>query len=65
MVGITALWALEDTARLQSGETVLIQGGAGGVGGFAVQLAKHLGAYVIATASPCLAGRNDIGIYLL
>jgi NADPH:quinone reductase-like Zn-dependent oxidoreductase len=51
LAGITALWALEDTARLQAGETVLIHGGAGGVGTFAVQLARHLGAKVIATAS--------------
>ncbi len=48
---LTALWALEDTAQLKRGETILIQGGAGGVAGFAVQLAKHIGATVIATAS--------------
>jgi NADPH:quinone reductase-like Zn-dependent oxidoreductase len=48
---LTALWALEDTAKLQPGETILIQGGAGGVAGFAVQLAKHIGATVITTAS--------------
>jgi NADPH:quinone reductase-like Zn-dependent oxidoreductase len=51
LTGITAIWAIEDTARLQAGETVLIQGGAGGVAGFAIQLAKHLGATVITTAS--------------
>jgi NADPH:quinone reductase-like Zn-dependent oxidoreductase len=51
LTGITALWALEDTACLQAGETVLIHGAAGGVGTFAVQLARHLGAKVIATAS--------------
>ena len=51
LTGLTALWALEDTARLRPGETVLIQGGAGGVAGFAIQLAKHLGARVITTAS--------------
>ncbi len=51
LTGITAIWALEDTARLKSGETVLIQGGAGGVAGFGIQLAKHLGATVITTAS--------------
>jgi NADPH:quinone reductase-like Zn-dependent oxidoreductase len=51
LVGITAIWAIEDTARLQSGETILIQGGAGGVGGFAIQLAHHIGARVITTAS--------------
>jgi NADPH:quinone reductase-like Zn-dependent oxidoreductase len=51
LTGLTALWALEDTARLSAGETILIQGGAGGVAGFAIQLAKHLGARVITTAS--------------
>jgi NADPH:quinone reductase-like Zn-dependent oxidoreductase len=48
---LTALWALEDTAKLKRGETILIQGGAGGVAGFAIQLAKHIGASVITTAS--------------
>jgi len=51
LTSITALWALEDTAKLKIGETILIQGGAGGVAGFAIQLAKHLGATVITTAS--------------
>jgi len=51
LTGLTALWALEDTARLKAGETILIQGGAGGVAGFGIQLAKHLGATVITTAS--------------
>jgi NADPH:quinone reductase-like Zn-dependent oxidoreductase len=51
MIGLTALVALEDTARLKSGETILIHGGAGGVGGFAVQYAKHIGARVLVTAS--------------
>jgi NADPH:quinone reductase-like Zn-dependent oxidoreductase len=45
------LTAIEDTAHLKAGQTILIQGGAGGVAGFAVQLAKHLGATVITTAS--------------
>jgi NADPH:quinone reductase-like Zn-dependent oxidoreductase len=45
------LWAVEDTAKLQKGETILIQGGAGGVAGFAIQLSKHLGATVLTTAS--------------
>ena len=52
LTSLTAIWALEDTAQLQRGETVLIHGGAGGVAGFAIQLAKHLGATVITTASP-------------
>jgi NADPH:quinone reductase-like Zn-dependent oxidoreductase len=51
LTSLTALWAVEDTAKLQPGETILIQGGAGGVAGFAIQLAKHLGARVLTTAS--------------
>jgi NADPH:quinone reductase-like Zn-dependent oxidoreductase len=51
LTGITALWAIEDTAHVQGGETILIHGAAGGVGSFAAQLALHLGARVIATAS--------------
>ncbi len=51
LTSLTALCALEDTAKLKSGETILIQGGAGGVAGFAIQLAKHIGATVITTAS--------------
>jgi len=51
LTSLTAIWALEDTAKLQRGETILIQGGAGGVAGFAIQLAKHIGADVITTAS--------------
>jgi NADPH:quinone reductase-like Zn-dependent oxidoreductase len=51
LTSLTALTALEDTAHLKAGQTILIQGGAGGVAGFAIQLAKHLGAKVITTAS--------------
>src|SRR5438874_8031820 len=51
LTSLTALWALEDTAKLKSGETILNQGGAGGVAGLAIQLAKHLGATLITTAS--------------
>ena len=51
LTSLTALWAVEDTAQLRPGETILIQGGAGGVAGFAIQLSKHLGANVITTAS--------------
>ena len=51
LTSLTAIWALEDTAKLKKGETVLIQGGAGGVAGFAIQLAHHIGATVITTAS--------------
>ena len=51
LTGITAIWAIEDTAQLLPGETILIEGGAGGVAGFAIQLAKYLGATVITTTS--------------
>lgn len=51
LVGLTALVTVEDTLELKAGETILIQGGAGGVAGFAIQVAKHLGAHVISTAS--------------
>lgn len=49
--GITAWHALFSVAGLRAGETVLIHGGAGGVGSFAVQFASKAGARVIATAS--------------
>jgi NADPH:quinone reductase-like Zn-dependent oxidoreductase len=48
--------ALVDHGRLKKGERVLVRGGAGGVGLFAVQLAAHLGAQVIATAEERDAG---------
>jgi NADPH:quinone reductase-like Zn-dependent oxidoreductase len=51
LASLTALWAIEDTARLEPGETILIQGGAGGVAGFGIAFAKYLGATVITTAS--------------
>jgi NADPH:quinone reductase-like Zn-dependent oxidoreductase len=51
LTGITAIWAIEDTAQLQAGETILIQGGAGGVASFAIQLAKYLSATVVTTTS--------------
>lgn len=51
LTGLTALISIEDTLKLRKGETILIQGGAGGVAGFAIALAKHLGARVITTAS--------------
>ena len=51
LIGLTASISIEDTLKILPGETVLIQGGAGGVAGFAIQLAKHLGAHVITTAS--------------
>jgi len=51
LIGLTALVSVEDTLQLKAGETILIQGGAGGVASFAIQLAKHIGARVITTAS--------------
>lgn len=51
LAGLTAICTVEDTLKLKAGETILIQGGAGGVAAFATQLAKHLGARVITTAS--------------
>ena len=56
LTGLTAIRAIEDSLKLKAGETILIQGGAGGVASFAIQLAKHLGARVITTAS---AGNLD------
>jgi len=49
--GGTAWRALVDTAHVAPGQTVLVQGGSGGVGGLAVQIAKARGAKVLATAS--------------
>jgi NADPH:quinone reductase-like Zn-dependent oxidoreductase len=48
---LTAWQAIFDTAGLSAGQKILIHGAAGGVGSFAVQLAKWKGAYVIGTAS--------------
>ncbi len=49
--GGTALQALVDHAKLAAGQRVLITGAAGGVGHFAVQIAKHLGAHVVGVCS--------------
>jgi NADPH:quinone reductase-like Zn-dependent oxidoreductase len=51
IVALTAWQALIDTAKLSAGQTVLIHGASGGVGSFAIQIAKARGANVIATAS--------------
>jgi alcohol dehydrogenase len=51
LVGLTAWQALVDMANLKPGQKVFIQAGTGGVGTFAIQLAKHLGATVATTAS--------------
>ena len=51
-VALTAWQALFEHATLRAGQRVLINGAGGGVGGFAIQLAKGAGVFVIATASP-------------
>ncbi|WP_184549021.1 type I polyketide synthase, partial [Streptosporangium becharense] len=52
VVYLTAYYGLADLAKLRAGESVLVHAGAGGVGMAAVQLARHFGAEVFATASP-------------
>ena len=51
LVGLTAWQALVERAKLKPGQKVFIQAGSGGVGTFAIQLAKHLGAFVATTTS--------------
>jgi len=51
LVGLTAWQALVEVGHLQKGQKVLIHAGSGGVGTFAIQLAKHLGATVATTTS--------------
>jgi NADPH:quinone reductase-like Zn-dependent oxidoreductase len=55
LVGVSAWQALVETIGLSKGQKILIHGGAGGIGSIAIQLAKHLGAYVATTVST-----NDI-----
>jgi NADPH:quinone reductase-like Zn-dependent oxidoreductase len=56
LTGLTAIDSIEGTLKLQRGETILIQGGAGGVAGFAIQFARYLGARVITTTSAANIG---------
>ncbi|MFD4576231.1 NADP-dependent oxidoreductase [Streptomyces sp. NPDC058417] len=56
LVSLTALQALDEVARLEAGQRVLIHAAAGGVGHVAVQLAKERGAHVIGTASAAKHG---------
>lgn len=51
MVGLTSWQALKERADVQTGQRVFIPAGSGGIGTFAIQLAKHLGAYVGTTTS--------------
>ena len=51
LAGLTALQALRDELRVKAGQKLFISGGAGGVGTFAIQIAKWLGADVTTTAS--------------
>ncbi|MER9739783.1 NADP-dependent oxidoreductase [Mesorhizobium sp. M0187] len=57
LVGLTAWQALIERAGLKTGQKIFIQAGSGGVGTFAIQLAKHLGAIVATTAG---AASNDL-----
>jgi NADPH:quinone reductase-like Zn-dependent oxidoreductase len=57
LVGLTAWQALVEKANLKKGQKAFIQAGSGGVGTFAIQLAKHLGATVATTTS---AANNDL-----
>ncbi len=50
LVGASAIQAIVDHMNVQRGQRILVHGGAGGVGSIAIQLAKHLGAHVAATA---------------
>jgi NADPH:quinone reductase-like Zn-dependent oxidoreductase len=51
LAALTAWQAFSDYGRLRPGQRILIHGAAGGVGHYAVQIARHIGAYVIATSS--------------
>lgn len=62
LVALTAWQALVETAQLKPGQKVFIQAGSGGVGTVAIQLAKHLGAFVATTTStPNVAWVKDLG----
>lgn len=61
LAATTAYQALVDVAKLKKGDRVLIHAASGGVGHFAVQIAKHFGAYVIGTSS---SGNKDFVLSL-
>lgn len=51
LTGLSALQVIENHIKLQSGQKILIHGGAGGIGSIAIQIAKHIGANIATTAS--------------
>ena len=51
LIGASAIQAIEDAIKLKKGQKILIRGGAGGIGGIAIQLSKSIGAQVATTAS--------------
>lgn len=59
LVAVSALQALYEHLQLQADQVILIHGGAGGIGAFAIQLAKHIGAKIIATV-----GTDDMNYVL-
>lgn len=61
LAALTAWQVLVDNAKIKAGDRVLIHAAAGGVGHYAVQIAKHLGAYVIGTSS---AAKKDFVLSL-
>ncbi len=66
LVALTAWQALVEKANVQPGQKVLVHAGSGGVGSIAIQLAKHLGAYVATTTSTNnVDWVRDLGAYLV
>lgn len=63
LAGVTALQAVRDHGGVESGQRVLVVGASGGVGGFAVQIARELGAEVTAVSRPGNADAvRDLGV---